>query len=97
MGADPTVSLEAPRIERLYTLQAVSEVLGIRPRYVQQLAADLKLTRRLERNGWHGYRRVYTTSDLEAISHARIARATRLAYKNTGFKKSDADRLNAAT
>ena len=75
-------------IERLYTLQAVSEALGVKPRYVQDLVARLRLTRRMERNPGHGYRRVYSTSDLEALSQERLARATRLGHKNPGARPS---------
>lgn len=75
-------------IEQFYTADGASTRLGLSTPHLRSLAQRLGLPRRMDRNPPHGWRRVYTTSDLEAISAYRVQQVTQSANRNPGLRHS---------
>ena len=75
-------------IDKLYTADAAALRLGTSARFVRSLAQRLGLPRRMDHNPPHGYKRVYTTSDLEKISALRVTLVTQRGHRNPGLKRS---------
>lgn len=70
-------------IEKLYTVPAAAECLGLSPGRVVVLLRQLNLPRRMERiPGRAVYWRVVSSSDLEALSAYRLELATRAGHRN---------------
>lgn len=70
-------------IEKLYTVPAAAQLLGLKPRRVARLLDALGRPRRMERVPNSGaFRRVVSTGDLEALSAYRLAQATQNGTRN---------------